>query len=422
MQAQRIGFLTGAIWVIATGNLVAQSPSLPTTKEAVAHLKPTPLDRSSTLARYTGMYWRQQSRQPGDLLDLPQGIQSRTSGCRFFTLNLRSRSLFAVIQVLSPKNVRVWVDSNLNRRLSDEKVINGSLKSIRRFWRLIPDYLDFGSVQISSNGLRFASFHLIADTNARRLQTLPMYSYTSRIMLRNTTYEIAVVDGDFDGKFTSLYKPTPGYAYGVCDMVAMALNPTGVPMAGKFQYTPNQISPLGRYVKPDHNNAQLYRIHVSEDDSVLHAQPAQANLGTLKIPKNTRLSCLVYSDAVSQLITFEDEIKLPIGHYQLMQGNVSYSDKTGKQWQLSGDFRNDRRKGQFEIKEGDVFSLNPGPPFKVVVDIDKRGGDSLSIGASLTGREGEKYSIRLNQTMARPRLRIIAENGKRLHSGFMEYG
>ncbi len=422
MKTLRIGYLTWAFWLVATGGLVAQSPASPLREEGIAHLNPIPLDRSSTLARYTGLYWTQHSRQPEALLDLPEGIHARSSGCRFFALNLRNRTLYAVVQVLSPNVFKLWVDSNLNQRLSDEKIASGSLKSIRRFWRLIPDYLDFGSIQINSDGTPFASFHLIADTRARRLQTLPMYSYSARVRLHTTTYEIAVVDGDFDGKFTSLYKPTPNYAFGVCDVIAMALNPTGIPMAGKFQYNPNQIVPLGRYIKPDNRRSHYYRIHISADSKVLRAEPSQPPLGTLKIPKHTRLSGPVYSDAVSQRVTFEDEIKLPIGHYQLMQGNLEYVDKTGKKWLLSADFRDSGRKGQFEIKEGDVFSLNPGPPFKVTVDIDKRSRDMFSIGTSLTGREGEQYSMRLNQTMARPRIKIIAENGKSLHSGSMEYG
>jgi hypothetical protein len=73
--------------------------------------------------------------------------------------------------------------------------------------------------------------------------------------------------------------------------------------------------------------------------------PAEPAVGTLKIGNNKQLSAQVFSDAATQWVKFEEEIKLPVGLYQVHCGQLEYEDDTGYHWKFSPDFREDIRKG-----------------------------------------------------------------------------
>jgi hypothetical protein len=181
------------------------------------------------------------------------------------------------------------------------------------------------------------------------------------------------------------------------------------------------LVPLGRYCKIEE---RYYGIAFSENGNTVRITPAEPAMGTLRIGSNIRLSAQLLSDAATQSVSFRGDLKLPEGRYRWRwdSGTLTFIDGEGGQWDMLADFRNDIRKGLFEIVEGQTTTLNFGPPFTIKTDIVKRGDEQLSINANLVGSEGEEYGLRIVRSAGRPELKILAENGDTLHTGSMEYG
>jgi hypothetical protein len=84
----------------------------------------------------------------------------------------------------------------------------------------------------------------------------------------------------------------------------------------------------------------------------------------------------------------------------------------------AGDF------GDFEVRPGQVTSLQLGPPFQIKTSME-RSGENVFVSFSLQGRSGELYKpgATINgREVPEPAFRIIDESGKVVHSGRFEYG
>jgi hypothetical protein len=134
------------------------------------------------------------------------------------------------------------------------------------------------------------------------------------------------------------------------------------------------------------------------------------------------LSARLLSDAVTQEVDFDDEIKLPAGRYQMLSGSLRFTDHLNEEHEMTADFSEDIRKGAFEIKAGEAFTLNPGPPFTIQTEVEKTDDvTTLGINAELVGNEGETYGLRISRDMPKPLVKVLNENGTEIHSRTMEY-
>ena len=242
-----------------------------------------------------------------------------------------------------------------------------------------------------------------------------------KIRLGHRVYQVAVVDGDYDGKFNSFYIPSENYQYCGCDTFYVA-DCGGISLFSLAADEVGQSAPLGRYYK---RGEQHFSISLSEDGQMLKMLPAKPAMGTLKIGNSRNLRVRLFSDAATQDINFHDTIELPVGRYQMHYGRVTYTHEDGTNFESQANFCEDTHNGQFTITTDETVTFNPGPPFTVKNSITRsnyKNQEKLYINTGLVGNEGERYGLRISRNMPEPTLKILDENNKAIHTGQMEYG
>lgn len=391
-------------------------------EEGVAILQPVKMKQDSQLLNHISR-WVFAEAKPVELIDLPGGLSESHSNSTFFILPLGDRQVFAVAQTASTGGVRLWIDTNLDRRLSDETAVTAKMKFHSTDKRSVTKYHDFGTLHVSGARFTSAPFHLTGFEECSRLLIQPANYMKGGIRLGSQTYAVALTDGNYDGKFGALYQPGY-YIPWTCDTLSVGSNGLGwrdpVPLGRYFAFRRREFGPH----MPIHSdeNVSYYSVHISEDGTRLEMRPAELEMGTLKIGKNRRLLVRLFSEAATQWVNFRDEVQLPAGEYQVFWGEMDYTAENGGEHRLRPDFQEDLRKGRFTVRPGETVTMNPGPPFQIKTDIQKSAPDTLGVLAVLTGNENEEYGLNFSRTAKRPEIIILDETGQTLHSGSMEYG
>lgn len=422
---KKAGILILVVLATIIGGMVVYHHSTIPKEEGVAYLKPAKIKPFSDLIDYASSSKVGEKLKLVELIDLPAEISDSDKNVSYFILPIGKKEVFALIQKPASGSAKAWIDLDMDQHLSDEKALTGVAKKYSEDRNRTWEYFDFGSIQLAEAHFAGGAFYLIADKKGSYISIRPVSSMKGKIRLGEHIYGVAVVDGDYDGKFNTLYEPSANYIYYGCDTFV-------VDYSYRF-YDSGKMVPLGKYYKftkkrygtdmpIDGGKFECYySVDLSEDGKTLRMQQAEPAMGTLKIGQNRRLSIRLFSDTATQWINFCDEVQLPVGRYQMHWGELTLTDKHEEQ-KLWADFCEDIRNGQFEIREGETFTLNPGPPFTVKTDISKKSNHTLSINAGLVGNEGEEYGLRLSRSAPAPQLKIFNEREEELHSGQMEYG
>ena len=385
-------------------------------EEGIAHLKAVKLKPNSQLASFSSPFVSRDTTRPVEIIDIPSHI-TKAPYVYYYSLPVGDKNIHVIIRNPSPKDTSAWIDMDMDNCLSDEKEFVGKRKIYGRAnSSKIEYYYDFGIIELPEEK-SCSRFHLYCGIGGHYVYIQPTHFYTGKIRLQDRIYHVAVIDGDYDGKFNTLYSPGGDYRYPKCDVFVID-EPRGISTFG-HKFDRSKISPLGHYAKI---GDQYFSVSISDNDKLVRMQATEPTYGTLKVGNNRRLATRVFSDAASQSINFNDEIKLPSGSYQMHWGQLSYTDSNGKCHNFRPNFENDIRKGQFEIKAGETFIIQPGPPFTIKTDIRKQSNNQLSINAGLVGNEGEGYGLTFSQKNKEPTIRIVDENNTTLHVGTMEYG
>ncbi len=121
-------------------------------------------------------------------------------------------------------------------------------------------------------------------------------------------------------------------------------------------------------------------------------------------------------------------VQLPAGDYPIKSFTLLAKDKNGgKVWKLQctrphGPFQS------FSIKEGETTTLDVGPPLFLRATVGKpttQQPTTIQIGLLIQGKGEEIYSPAAKvgtQGVPPPKFKIVAESGKTLAAGQLEYG
>ncbi len=330
----------------------------------------------------------------------------------------------------------VCLDANRDGRLSDEKPVRGRVTQIRGWPRGWRHYL-FGPFELTfTEGLatRAASFHLLGykqDLSGEQKNERPdlFAAYPAgyrmgRLRIRGQTYKVAIVDGDYDGRFTpvTFLEKDPARQLR-CDYFAIDLD-----RDGKFQrdlYEHGETGPLGRMVLVQ---GAYYAIDIGGNGQELTLRPVNPEMGTLTLDRpDCEIGCRLWSDAADQwldLASDQKERPLPAGKYSVARVEIRAQDSSRSKWETlcAGNFGS---LALFEIKPGETTRLEMGPPFTVTTHVVKTDEGTIFIDPVLTGRAGEEYSIvmrRNGQLVPAPAFAILDEKGNVLVSDRFQYG
>jgi hypothetical protein len=414
------------VLLLLTGAGIGLYAYLTTPKEeGIAYLRRISIKPLSGFDTYSSSIVLRQTSKPAEIIDLPAGLAETDSTLSYFALTVGKKVVYAVMKTNPSAEICLWADKNSDLHFSDEKALTGVSRKYRHRkyeWR----YFDFGTILLS-DASGTASFNLICESNGHYFMLLPVCRMEGKIRLGKQVYRVAVIDGDFDGDFKTLYVPSANYRYCGSDAF-LADMPSG--LFSRNRGDNGKCVPLGNYYlfsKDRYGNKMpspcYYSIDLSADGKTLIMQPVEPATGTLKIGPLRHLSARLLSDAVTQEVDFDDEIKLPAGRYQMLSGSLRFTDHLNEEHEMTADFSEDIRKGAFEIKAGEAFTLNPGPPFTIQTEVEKTDDvTTLGINAELVGNEGETYGLRISRDMPKPLVKVLNENGTEIHSGTMEYG
>ncbi len=387
-------------------------------QEGICRLKPVSIGIDNSFSVHSIIFCTPELAKPEQIIDISPTIESSQDKIFYFLIPLGQKEIVGVCQFVPSQKMTFWMDLNLNGKLSDEKPFKGTLK---RCDYLDEDFFYFNTASIQSPDFQSAPFRFICDEEGDYLYVWPEKAYVGKIRINGKVYRVGITDGDYDGHLKTRFWSHSDFYYYKCDIFSIDINQDMYFSNWNTDNVAEQF-PLGRYIKI---RGHFYEISTSDDCRQLTLSAAQSEMGTLKIPPNMELSCLLYSDAAADIIQFSNQILLPAGRYKPLTANLKIIDPNQNEWQFIADFDTSNSLANFEIRANESLSVTFGPPFSIRTDVTHHGQDRVYINAFLVGQDREEYGLAIKQNGIRqeePRIVIYDESGQILHSGSLEFG
>jgi hypothetical protein len=316
------------------------------------------------------------------------------------------------------RKVKLYLDTDGDGLFSDEKEYVGVWLSIFSLTRTY----QFGPVLTRQPGSGAGGSSFYARCSNGEWLTFYSVSYRrGRVVLDGRTYEIALVDADFDGRYNKYFVPPAASSRDPrCDVLAIDLNGDS-----KFRYGEpgdSEIMPLGWLIKI---NNQYYSMDVAEDGGTIEFRKAKPQFGTLSLEgKQAKLA--LWSDAIHQRVSGSNgRWHLPAGKYSVVELELTMPDSEGNRWTFDTIKARawEGELGNFEIKPGQATSIQIGPPFKIKTFMKEADRNAL-VGFHLEGQAGELYvpgAKKNGVEVPVPQFKIISVTGQTVHSGQFEF-
>jgi len=382
---------------------------------ATAHLKNVPITRDSP-TYFLGMQRADTTtKRPPELHEQPADAPKEPV---YFAVRVGGRNVHGITyrSIRGGRQVKFYIDTDGDGLFSDEKEYVGIWLSIFRLTRTY----QFGpvSTQQAGSGIKGGSF--IADCSDGEWLTFHPVSYRQgQFVLDGRTYEIALVDTDFDGKYNGYFLPPAESSRNPrCDVLAIDLD--GDSKFGFKLPGLSEIIPLSRLIEI---NGQYYSIDVADDGGTIEFRWAQPQFGTLNL-EGKEVKLTLWSDAARQLISGSGrDWKLPAGKYAAVTIELTETDAAGDRWDFKMAKAGAGPLADFEIRPGQTTSFQIGPPFQTRSFMENVKG-IVRVGYDLKGRGGERYvpgATRNGKEVPEPQFKIIDSSGKVAKSGQFEF-
>lgn len=407
----------------------AASPARPAVEgEGKYKLQPKSITRRDSMLFAASQYLNRLPKRPSQLRGLPKDLSGEAS---YFTARFGGRDIPAIID--STKSFRdyiIWsstrqryvlyLDTDGDNDLSDEKGLLGRQMQASRFsgaagYKFGPILIEFAG---SESRLKTEVY---ADTySGRQLNFYTPTYLAGTIRLNKATYDVAVIDGSFDGRYDkTLSIPIENVRRPECDFFAIDLNSDHI-FDGFSNYRLSDISPLSRMIKI---KDVYYSIDVADDGGFLELKKITPQFGTLDLG-GADVNTLLLSDAAHQYLAGDRrQWQLPVGKYTARLLELSRTDSTAGRWAIIG-YRETGKLTNFEIHPGETLPIKIGPPLLVKTTAEQQ-GNNIMIGVDLEGQAGEIYGAQITRNsrpLPPPRFRLVDESGKVLASGEFKYG
>lgn len=336
----------------------------------------------------------------------------------YFVVRVGERDVHGITyrSISDNRLVKLYLDTDGDGLFSDEKQYLGTWLSIFKLTRTYR----FGpiSTQQGDSGTKGSLFY--ADCSNGKWLTFDQVFYRwGKVVLDGRTYEVALIDTDFDGKYNKYFVPPAADSRDPrCDVFAIDLDGDS-----KFQYGEpgaSEIMPLSRLIKI---NGQYYSLEVADDGGTIEFRQAKPQFGTLSLEgKQAKLA--LWSDAARQQLSGSGkDWNLPAGKYAVVTMDLTETDAAGDRWDFKMAKAGAGKFGDFEIKPGRTTSFRIGPPFQTRSFMDNREGNVL-VGFDLKGQASERYvpgATRNGKEVPEPQFKIIDSYGKVANSGQFEF-
>ena len=382
---------------------------------ATAILKTVPITMRNPTHYLSIQYQSTTLERPTELREQPADAPKEPV---YFVVCVGERDIHGITyrSISNNRLVKLYLDTDGDGLFSDEKQYLGTWLSIFQLTRTYR----FGpiSTQQGDSGTRGSLFY--ADcSDGKRLTFDHVFYRRGKVVLDGRTYEVALVDTDFDGKYNKYFVPPAADSRDPrCDVMAIDLDGNS-----EFQYGEpgvSEIMPLSRLIEI---NGKYYSMDVADDGGTIEFRQARPKFGTLSF-KGKKAKLALWSDAARQQISGSGkDWNLPAGKYAVVTMDLTETDAAGDRWAFKMTKDGAGKLGDFEIKPGQTTSFRIGPPFQTKSFIDNREGNVL-VGFDLKGQASERYvpgATRNGKEVPEPQYKIIDSYGKVANSGQFEF-
>jgi hypothetical protein len=405
------------ILVISLASAVVLVSTCAKRKEGHCKLRYQAVDTSESTIYLASQNLIRLSRKPAQLKDLPKNKSGRFS---YYLAKIADTDIPVVVD--RTRRVRLYMDTDGDGYLSDEKRFISKAVKKRLFGSV--DHYKFGPITVEfdkPDGKYAKRIYIITRNSLDYRHICPADYRKGKVLLGQNIYDVAVVDGNFDGKYGKIFSPPikiisrPG-----CDSFAIDLNRNG---RLDFDYSfRSEIMPLAKMVRV---GSSYYSINIDENGKSLELNKIQPEFGTLDLG-NANVKLKLWSDAAQQYISnLKRNGPIPAGKYQTLFIEWDQIDSERNAWTFtSSSYYDTGALRDFEITKNKTTSFKIGPPFQIKTTARQR-RNTVSIGFNLLGQSQEEYRAGLRKNGLRvspPVFRIIDEAGNVVDSGRFKYG
>ncbi len=342
------------------------------------------------------------------LRGLPGGIAGNAD---FFCACLPGRT---VVFVQESAGDRLWVDTNADGDLSDEKPLAGRASedenSVRR--------IEFPPVTVRVGGAEIALKPVVVrdrDCGYCFLYLQPATVMAGTVRLGGRERSVYLIDESLDGKYTP-WTPSGGERQ---DLLAVDLNGNGTVCEDGEE---DERLPVPRLA---HVGDAWYTVRVADDGSSIEFEKTEPKFGTLDIGDGS-VDLEVTGESGVHHLSRAGTWRLPAGKYLIDDITASRNDADGKEWRLI------QRVGagipsrvSFVIDAGKTLTLKLGSPLVLVPEVTRE-YEEVHIGLTAIGQAGEHYEPvpchSDSDGFKMPTVKISNEAGEQLAAAAFEYG
>lgn len=379
------------------------------------------------------VYLQPSPGRPADLKGMPVGANGEL---RYFVGTVGTRGIVVAMDSATPANLFIGRDGGNDlsdaKPLRRTKVSGGSagveyqygpvtLKAPRS---AIGAPAGEGAAPATVDGA--AGRVLIASLQDSALAMYPAGYLVGQVKIGDKTRKIALVDGDFDGRYTPSTQPmVDNRSEAARDWLAIDFNGDGRFERGQDDQM--EIRPLTRLVRLDD---RYYEVKAAGDGSSIAMLPAEPKMGTLAVSRPGVELMLLGEFGPQLLQASKAGWQLPEGHYVCQFVRLATADSKGDKWALQA-YGNTGKLQDFQVKRGEKVSIDLGSPLTVKTDVQQQStgwvfrGKEVTVGISMVGVGGEAYSPGAEKNgnrMPAPKIAIYDEKGEVLASGDFQYG
>ncbi len=371
-------------------------------------------NEGDTIVGMNMIYSVPQSSQPPQIKALPKKL---SPGAKFFMVPLGPRAyvgahVAAVLdQGASPATLYVDAAGTGDLSAAAPLPAEGSDGS-----------LIFGPVAVATGkekGAGTVKIRFRSPGSAEYVGALPAGYMAGEVKLGGETYSFAVVDSDFDGRYTPLSSlSVAGASYWRSDMMAIDLDRNG-----HFRRAPTdtEVMPLAKVLRAKDT---YYHVQVAEDGSWVRLEDFEPKMGAIHVGASNLTLVLLSDMGLTTLAGSGGKWPLPEGTYRLASVSLSQADAKGVQWMTTSP---DVEKIEpFRVRAGETLAMKIGPPLTPAAKPDSAQSGQVPINLFLVGQAGERYSVGLQKAdgvrLPPPKVKILDGSGKVLAEGNSEYG
>ncbi|MHC4241951.1 MAG: hypothetical protein ACYSU4_06075, partial [Planctomycetota bacterium] len=365
------------ILVITLASAVVLVSTCAKQKEGRCKLRYQAVDTLESTIYYACTSMVRRTRKPAQIKDLPKNKSGRFS---YYLAQIADREIPVVVD--RTRRVRLYMDTDGDGYLSDEKrFISKAVK--RRLFGPV-DHYKFGPITVEfdmPDGKYAKRIYVITRNSLDYRHICPADYRKGKVLLGQNIYDVAVVDGNFDGKYGKIFSPPIKIiSRPRCDSFAIDLNRDG---RLDFDYSfRSEIMPLAKMVRVGNS---YYSINIDENGKSLELNKIQPGFGTLDLG-NANVKLKLWSDAAQQFISnLKSNGPIPAGRYQALFIEWDQIDSERNAWTFtSSSYYDTGVLRDFEISKNEITSFEIGPPFQIKTTT-RQSRDTVSIGFNLEG-------------------------------------